>query len=427
MELVATREAGLARLRDFVPRAGRAYAAERNLDHGPDNRANVSGLSPWVRHRLVTEKDIVESVLQRHSLDAASKFVQEVYWRTYWKGWLELRPSVWARYTPSIEPALAGLTSAGRTNFEAAVTGTTGIDGFDDWATELVATGYLHNHARMWFASIWIFTLRLPWQLGADFFMRHLLDGDPASNTLSWRWVGGLQTVGKTYLATSQNIESATGGRFRPRGLATHAIALDEDSPTPAPIAAPLQGPIPSGRIALLLHEDDVSVESLAPLLETSRAQVVAVAAPRSGEPRSILSVSSEPSGQRVDSGADASPTSSLVASFTGSALADGLTRARNHFAAEASVLDRFDASDVLPWLRSQNVTALVTPYAPVGPVRDRLDRLSVDLAAEGITLSRVLRTWDTLAWPHAARGFFSFRERIPAMVREQHLDGSGG
>ena len=423
MEFFATREAGLARLREFVPRAGRAYAAERNLDRGPDDRTNVSGLSPWVRHRLVTERDIVESVLQRHSLDAASKFVQEVFWRTYWKGWLELRPSVWARYTASVEPAFAGLTDAERTNFKAAVTGTTGIDGFDDWATELVATGYLHNHARMWFASIWIFTLRLPWQLGADFFMRHLLDGDPASNTLSWRWVGGLQTVGKTYLATTQNIESATGGRFRPRGLATHAIALDEDSPTPAPLAAPQQGPVPCGRIALLLHEDDVSVESLAPLFTTGGAQVAAVAAPRAGEPRSTLLASSGPSGQRVDSGAEAFPTSSLVASFNGGALADGLSRAGDHFAAEASVLDTFDASDVLPWLRLHNVTALVTPYAPVGPVRDRLDRLSVELAAEGITLSRVLRTWDSQAWPHAARGFFSFRERIPALVREQHIN----
>ena len=423
MELFATREAGLARLRDFVPRAGRAYAAERNLDRGPDDRSNVSGLSPWVRHRLVTERDIVESVVQRHSIDAASKFVQEVFWRTYWKGWLELRPSVWARYTASVGPAFAGLTDAERANFEAAVTGTTGIDGFDDWANELVATGYLHNHARMWFASIWIFTLRLPWQLGADFFMRHLLDGDPASNTLSWRWVGGLQTVGKTYLATTQNIESATGGRFRPRGLATHAIALDEDSPAPAPLAAPQQGPVPGGRIALLLHEDDVSVESLAPLFTIGGAQVVAVAAPRAGESRSVLSASSGPSDQHVYSGVEAFPTSSLVASFTGGALADGLSRAGDHFAAEASVLDRFDASDVLPWLRSQNVTALVTPYAPVGLVRDRLDRLSVELAAEGITLSRVLRTWDSQAWPHAARGFFSFRERIPALVREQQIN----
>jgi hypothetical protein len=397
MELLATREAGLAKLREFVPRAGRAYAAERNLDHGPGNRANVSGLSPWVRHRLVTEKDIVEAVLQQHSLDAASKFVQEVFWRTYWKGWLELRPSVWARYTARVGPAFAGLNSAERSNYDAAVTGATGIDGFDDWARELVATGYLHNHARMWFASIWIFTLRLPWQLGADFFMQHLLDGDPASNTLSWRWVAGLQTVGKTYLATTQNIESATGGRFRPSGLATHAITIEEDAPAPVPIAAPQQEPLPSGRVALLLHDNDLHAESLATSLETNGAQVVAVAVPRAGE---------------------TSETSPLVAAFTDSALADGLSRAGGHFAAETSVLDTLDVSAVLPWLQSHNVTALVTPYAPVGPVRDRLDRLAADLAAKGITLSRVLRTWDSQAWPHASRGFFSFRERIPALVR---------
>ncbi len=405
MTLEATRDAGLAKLSDFVPRAGRAYAAERNLDRGPNDRSNVSTLSPWVRHRLVTERDVVEAVLQRHSLDAASKFVQEVYWRTYWKGWLELRPSVWARYAATVEPAFAGLTGAERASYDAAVTGLTGIDGFDDWARELVETGYLHNHARMWFASIWIFTLRLPWQLGADFFMRHLLDGDPASNTLSWRWVGGMQTVGKTYLATTQNIEFATEGRFRPRGLATQAIALEDSAAVPTPIAAPQPEPLPTGRVALLLHEDDLHAETLTSLMDAAGAQVVSVAAPSAGEPRSTLSA-----------------TSPLVASFTVDALADGLDRAGAHFAAETNPLNELSASGVLPWLRAHDVTALVTPYAPVGPVRDRLDRLAVDLAAEGITLARMLRSWDAHAWPHASRGFFSFRERIPMLVREQQL-----
>ena len=419
MTLRATRDAGLARLTDFVPRAGRAYAAERNVDRGPNDRSNVSSLSPWVRHRLVTERDIVEAVLQRHSLDAASKFVQEVYWRTYWKGWLELRPSVWARYTTAVEPAFAGLTAAERASYDAAVTGMTGIDGYDDWARELVETGYLHNHARMWFASIWIFTLRLPWQLGADFFMRHLLDGDPASNTLSWRWVAGLQTVGKTYLATTQNIEFATGGRFSPRGLATRALALEDNAPVPTPAAAPRPEPLPRGRAALLLHEDDLNPETLSSAMDATGAQVVAVAAPTDGELRSTLSAPSEAS---VSAKAGALPTSPLVASFTADALADGLDRAGAHFSAETHTVDGLYASEILQWLRARDVTELVTPYAPVGPVRDRLDRLSIDLAAEGITLTRMLRSWDSHAWPHASRGFFSFRERIPALVGAQQL-----
>ncbi len=96
------------------------------------------------------------------------------------------------------------------------LSGSTGIDCFDHWAQELADTGYLHNHARMWFASIWIFTLELPWQLGADFFLTRLLDADPAANTLSWRWVAGLHTPGKHYLARASNIEKFTLGRFNP-------------------------------------------------------------------------------------------------------------------------------------------------------------------------------------------------------------------
>ncbi len=123
--------------------------------------------------------------------------------------------------------------------YRRAIEGKTGIDCFDAWVEELLETGYLHNHTRMWFASIWIFTLQLPWELGADFTYRHFVDGDPASNTLSWRWVGGLHTRGKTYLARPDNIAEHTGGRFRPKGLAREAIALDEPLPAPARPRAP--------------------------------------------------------------------------------------------------------------------------------------------------------------------------------------------
>ena len=205
-----TRTAALERLSAFVPLAGRAYAAQRNYDRpGHDD---VSRLSPYIRHRILTEEEVLRAVLGRHSLSAAEKFVQEVFWRTYWKGWLEQRPTVWSDYRRGLNGARNRIATEGglRADWEAACRGDTGISAFDHWAKELADTGYLHNHARMWFASIWVFTLNLPWELGADFFMRHLLDADAASNTLSWRWVAGLQTVGKNYVARASNISKYT-------------------------------------------------------------------------------------------------------------------------------------------------------------------------------------------------------------------------
>ena len=210
---IPTRTAALERLSAFAPKAGRTYAERRNYDLGPGQHSDVSTLSPYVRCRLITEEEVLQAVLAKHSRETAEKFVQEVYWRTYWKGWLELRPQVWDHYRQLLSRAWNDVQTQGglRARWETACKGETGIDCFDAWAHELAATGYLHNHARMWFASIWVFTLELPWELGADFFMRHLLDGDPASNTLSWRWVSGIQTQGKTYLARTSNISKFTG------------------------------------------------------------------------------------------------------------------------------------------------------------------------------------------------------------------------
>ena len=90
----ATRAEGLRRLDAFAPKMGAVYKAQRNYDLGPENRGGVSGLSPYLRRRLITEEEAVAAALSRHSFAAAEKFVQEVFWRTYWKGWLEMRPSV---------------------------------------------------------------------------------------------------------------------------------------------------------------------------------------------------------------------------------------------------------------------------------------------------------------------------------------------
>jgi deoxyribodipyrimidine photo-lyase len=392
--LTPTRDAGLEALADFVPRAGRDYARDRNHDAGV-SRDNVSTLSPYLRHRLITEREVVDAVLDRHSLSSAEKFVQEVFWRTYWKGWLERHPEVWRRYRRD-------LPETDRTaDYEAAVSGRSGIDAMDAWARELVETGYLHNHTRMWFASIWIFTLELPWQLGADFFYRNLLDGDAASNTLSWRWVAGLQTKGKTYLATRENISRYTDGRFDQTGLATVARALSEE-PVPAQeLSAPRALP-DGGRLGLLLHEEDLSPESLRaehPSLE----RVVAVAGGADVDSRSPFEMPDH------------------VRDFTRGALDDTLARASAAFGLAATPVGT-GISDVLEWASSERLDAVAVPYAPVGPVQERMLALEAALASESVALVPVRRTWDGLAWPHASRGFFPFRERIPGLVRQQRL-----
>lgn len=383
--MIPTRLAGLDRLLRFLPQAGRDYASLRNLDL--PGHPHVSTLSPWLRHRMVTEAEVIDATLRAHP-QGAEKFLAEVWWRTYWKGWLELRPSVWTDYRQGLQAALNRLAVepglAARA--EAAMLGETGIDGFDHWAEELGTTGYLHNHARMWFASIWIFTLRLPWELGADFFLRQLIDGDPASNTLSWRWVAGLQTPGKTYLATADNIAKNTRGRFHPEGLALQAPALPM-SPLPAPRAAPKgdswDPTLPS---LLLITEEDLSPEFL--LTQGLRPTSVAVLTDVAG--RSPLAVAD------------------LVHRFTQGAIADTLSRL---FAPDAPVFT--DEATLLDHAQAQGALQIVTPYAPTGPVATRLARLAKAAEARSITLARVLRDHDRQAWPHATHGFFRFREAV--------------
>ena len=207
---------------NFVSNNLSDYQGLRNYDFGSDKRDNVSCLSPFITHRLILEQKLINRSLDTYPFSKIEKFIQEIYWRTYWKGWLELRPAVWEDF---ISERVEIYDEAA---YEKAINGNTGIDCFDFWIKELKEENYLHNHTRMWFASIWIFTLGLPWQLGAEFFMKYLLDGDAASNTLSWRWVAGIQTKGKHYIARSSNISKFTGGRFHPKGLNTVAESLNE-------------------------------------------------------------------------------------------------------------------------------------------------------------------------------------------------------
>jgi hypothetical protein len=215
-----TREEALQDLENYINKDILDYSTQRNFDFGPGKRNNVSCLSPYISHRLITEYEVAKKVLNKFPYQKVEKYIQEIFWRVYWKGWLELRPQVWTDFTEDLK----GIEED--KNYQIAVSGKTEIQCFNDWVNELKENNYLHNHTRMWFASIWIFTLNLPWQKGAEFFMKYLYDGDAASNTLSWRWVAGLQTKGKHYVAQSWNISKFTNNKYKDIGLNEDATPL---------------------------------------------------------------------------------------------------------------------------------------------------------------------------------------------------------
>lgn len=400
-----TRDAGLVQLRHFVAKAGPAYAKTRNFDFGPERRDNVSRLSPYIRHRLVREYEVLEHVLAHHSPSAAQKFIQEVFWRGYFKGWLEHRPSVWIDYRTSVAALIRNLDTDSELveRYLTAVEGNTGIDCFDAWARELVETGYLHNHARMWFASIWVFTLKLPWQLGADFLYRHLIDGDAASNTLGWRWVCGLHTPGKTYLARVSNIRNYTDRRFSPHGqLATSAPPLkDSRAHRPRRQLPPSQTLAAGDRYALLITEEDCHPESL---IEKYGKPVAILGAPAPRQ-RSPL------------------PVGIKAYDFASGAVADAVDRLSRTSDIVGSVIEHDDWSSVLTeWANRHKVRNIATAYAAVGPVADLIDDARDALSENGIDVLQLRRTYDTAVWPHARRGYFKLKDRIPALLADLGL-----
>ncbi|MFK7755052.1 MAG: FAD-binding domain-containing protein [Sedimentitalea sp.] len=384
-----TRTAALTRLAQFLPHAGADYARLRNFD--VPGHPHVSALSPYLRHRVITEADVLEATLARHSPRAAEKFVQEVIWRTYWKGWLENHPHVWHAYQQSLRQEWDNVqTQDGlRQAWQAACTGDTGIACFDHWAQELVQTGYLHNHARMWFASIWIFTLRLPWVLGADFFLRHLLDGDPASNTLGWRWVAGLHTKGKTYLARPDNIAKYTQGRFDPRGqLAQTAPPLSEPDFKATARAERPAPHIKGTRVGLILTPNDLS-------------------------PAPLLAACPMPAATALFSARDRSSPLKMAPDVC--AFEDGLMQDTAQRWGER--LGPIDTSgNITDWANHHELDQVLLYHQTVGPEAEAIATLFKTQFPQ-IDIAWLTRPYDRAAWPHANRGFFKFKSCLPQLL----------
>lgn len=383
-----SQSAAIDAFREFLPRAGRDYAASRNYDYGPDQRHNISMLSPWVRLRVLPEWTILRETLKQHSPSVAAKFIDEVCWRTYWKGWLQQHPGVWDDYLEELASTRRAFQR--RADYEKAQIGATGIECFDAWARELIETGYLHNHARMWFASIWIHTLHLPWVLGAAFFHKHLYDGDPASNTLSWRWVAGLHTAGKCYLARASNIEKYTDGRFKPDAILANEPRIPETSfsrPEKVPLAD--VPPLPqAGRLGLILHEDDLSaVDWLA----------------RASKPTTVCGFFAEAAYRAHD-------IAERVIDFRRACMASALP---------ASAKLASHTESVIEWAAHQDLDAVVLAEPPVGLWTPIVPELRVRLEALGIGLHCARHWWDAHFFPQAGAGFFKLKKSIPQAIEQ--------
>jgi deoxyribodipyrimidine photo-lyase len=389
-----SREEALVLLAAFLPKAGTSYTRNRNFDLGAGQHKHVSQLSAYIKRRIITEEDVLKKVLSAHSLNEAGKFIDEIFWRTYFKGWLESRPHIWMQYCADVHHLTHELqTQSGlRDRWAAACLGETGIDCFDAWAKELAETGYLHNHARMWFASIWVYTLQLPWQLGADFFLRHLLDGDAASNTLSWRWVVGLHSVGKTYLARAENIQRFTNGRFAPKGLAQVAPPLNDTASTMAPKIIDPPNPYLEGRkTGLLLHSDDLNIAHL-----THRSDCIASAAYRPVDAGTML------------------VSSPKLLEFNNAALDAATKRWKPNL---LNCCDVTTPEGILSWALENKLEQVVTPYAAVGNTSQMLEKCKHLLSNHGVQSTQVMREYDIISWPYATKGFFKFREKIPKIL----------
>ena len=192
-------------LQDWLPKSKKFYQSNRNYDL--TGKQTTSRLSSAISSGILSESEVISSLYTYGITNSSNKFLEEVFWRIYFRGYFETHPTIWSTYKSQLAVDQNELSSD---NYQDAMNSSTGIECFDDWMSDLIKNGYLHNHTRMWFASIWIFTLKLPWTLGCDLFMNHLVDADEASNILSWRWVAGLHTSKKPYVARASNINSFT-------------------------------------------------------------------------------------------------------------------------------------------------------------------------------------------------------------------------
>ncbi len=375
MNFKASRAKAVEKLHNFIENNLSDYSKLRNFDFGPKKRSNISCLSPYITHGILNEQEIIKKSLNKFSFSKNEKFIQEVLWRTYWKGWLELRPNVWSDYLIELNKIREEFKN--EKNYLAAIEGKTNIECFNEWVNELKENNYLHNHTRMWFASIWIFTLELPWQLGAEFFMQHLFDGDAASNTLGWRWVAGVQTQGKHYLASEWNIKKFTINRF-------DNIKLNENAP-----------PIVSEKTYSIIKQDFINknIENKNLLVFENNLSFENTDF-QNHKFKKIYIISNKNENRTIK-------LSEKVIKFKSLLIDDQKQRLKDN-SIDCEVVDISEIKNI-----SESIIGL---YPTVG---ENLDYLN----SNGLKLDFLFRKLDQYSWQYCNKGFFNFKNYIPKII----------
>ena len=377
MTFEASRAKALNQLNNFVDNNLSEYSKLRNFDFGPEKRSNISCLSPYITHGIINEQEVIQKALSKFSFSKNEKFIQEVLWRTYWKGWLELRPNVWTDYLAELNQIKNEFQN--NQNYLSAIDGKTDIECFNAWVNELKDNNYLHNHTRMWFASIWIFTLELPWQLGAEFFMQHLYDGDAASNTLGWRWVAGVQTQGKHYLASEWNIKKFTNNRFENIKLNENATPKISEKSYQI-IKQSFTNPQNIENKNLLIFENNLSFE-ITDFKDNSFKKIYLVS--NKNENRSIK-------------------LSEKLVEFKSQLIEDQGQRLKDQ-SIDCQVVD------------ISELTKIENCYGLYPTVGENLDFLN----SNNLKIDFLYRNLDQLSWQYCNKGFFNFKNYIPKIIQK--------
>ena len=376
MNFVTSRASAIEKLNNFVEQNLFEYSRLRNFDYGPNNRSNISCLSPYITHGVISELEVIKKSLNKFSFSKNEKFIQEVLWRTYWKGWLELRPAVWTDYLNELKKIREEFKD--NADYKKAIEGNTNIECFNEWVNELKENNYLHNHARMWFASIWVFTLELPWQLGAEFFMKHLYDGDAAANTLGWRWVAGIQTQGKNYLASEWNIKKFTNNRFSNIKLNENAPPKTSDK-TYAALKPEFNNPQKLEGGNLLIFENSLSFE-----ISDFKDQKF----------KKVFLISNKNENRTIE-------LSEKLVKFKSQLIEDQKKRLKEK-SIDSEIIDLSEIHSISE-----------TSYGLYPTVGENLDFINTN----NLKIEFLYRKLDQFSWQYCNKGFFNFKNYIPKII----------